>query len=493
MSINVYYANAKKRRNSTLQATFTEDNKYTCTLKEETSLDHPTFLFSGNWIGWNVAKWGNRYYFVDDVRAVRNGMWEVDCVLDVLATYKTDILNSTQYVSYSSQSGGTWLPDTRIPSLTNSFVSSTTSNSLDFLDMDGCYVLGVVGDNGCELFGVTQDDIRLILGALNNWKNTDYNAIITNADGQFIYDWDLEPTKSRAMFDMATAFKSAEWSNAPNCIRSCTWVPFKRSYFQVGAAKNIRLGTYLTVVNTKALSGKSVNMTGVTITIPWHFSDWRRVTNEDVYIYLPFVGVIKLPNGDINQCTKIQVRISANAIDGSIQYQLKGDASGYLGNYGAKLGCEYPIGINQGKSATDIYQTRLNNSSSLISSLSSISLLNPVGIITSPFNVMNTVEQIGLNEKRVQVERTATSIGTFGASSVASGMFNDVIMWTVSNDTVITPSSMKNTMGVPTMKPMSLSTLTGYCQCSNAHVSADANANELVEIDNYLNNGFYIE
>ena len=52
---------------------------------------------------------------------------------------------------------------------------------------------------------------------------------------------------------------------------------------------------------------------------------------------------------------------------------------------------------------------------------------------------------------------------------------------------------MKQTMGLPTMKPLSLSGLTGYCQCANAHVECAAQANELDAIDYYLNSGFFIE
>ena len=44
------------------------------------------------------------------------------------------------------------------------------------------------------------------------------------------------------------------------------------------------------------------------------------------------------------------------------------------------------------------------------------------------------------------------------------------------------------------MKPLALSTLTGYCECANAHVAASgAEAQELDEIDAFLNSGFYIE
>ena len=49
------------------------------------------------------------------------------------------------------------------------------------------------------------------------------------------------------------------------------------------------------------------------------------------------------------------------------------------------------------------------------------------------------------------------------------------------------------TIGSPTMAPKALATLTGFCQCMDAHVQAPAMDNELEAIDNYLNSGFFIE
>ena len=84
MAITVYFANIAKRRNSTLQGTFT--TSFDCTLKAACSVDRPTFLVSAASMPYNMAKWDDRYYFIDDVVSVRNGQWEVSCVLDVLAT-----------------------------------------------------------------------------------------------------------------------------------------------------------------------------------------------------------------------------------------------------------------------------------------------------------------------------------------------------------------------------------------------------------------------
>ena len=80
-----------------------------------------------------------------------------------------------------------------------------------------------------------------------------------------------------------------------------------------------------------------------------------------------------------------------------------------------------------------------------------------------------------------------------GGGGAGVGLDLNVTCYTVAHDTIINPSDMKDTMGLPTMKPMTLSSLTGFCQCANAHVDAPAKAGELDAIDYYLNSGFFIE
>ena len=65
--------------------------------------------------------------------------------------------------------------------------------------------------------------------------------------------------------------------------------------------------------------------------------------------------------------------------------------------------------------------------------------------------------------------------------------------YTVAHDTVISPSEMASTMGVPTMKPLQLSSCSGFCQCANAHVELPAPLPEINAVDAWLNSGFYIE
>ena len=63
----------------------------TVNLKEGTSIEKPTFLLRGDLFSCNYVQAFNHYYFVDDIKSVRNGLTEIDCSMDVLATFKTEI------------------------------------------------------------------------------------------------------------------------------------------------------------------------------------------------------------------------------------------------------------------------------------------------------------------------------------------------------------------------------------------------------------------
>ena len=104
---------------------------------------------------------------------------------------------------------------------------------------------------------------------------------------------------------------------------------------------------------------------------------------------------------------------------------------------------------------------------------------------------LNGVETM-YNIADVSQTRHNTCIGGIGGGA-GSGLDLSCILVSVAHETAIDPDSVQQTLGLPTMRQMSLATLTGFCQCANAHVAAPAQAQELDAIDRYLNGGFYIE
>ena len=483
MSHTIYAGNVAKRKNSTLQPSLTAS--FDVLLKTPTSLHTPTFTINAGSFDYNYLKWNDRYYFVTDVVSKNNNLWEVSAVVDVLATYKAEILASTQFVSYSSVQGNAWLADTRIPLLKNATVSqaSTTMNFL--FNETGFYVLSTVGKTGCDLWALDSTHLSALLDRVNDWSDDLIDDVLNVG-----YTWDADDmgVNFASLGEMLTrtGVVGNAYSQAPNCIRSCIWVPFFATFFTSGSAE-INLGQFPTGVTTFKCMATPAKRS-VTINIPWQHTDWRRTVCEEVYLYLPLVGMVSIPSDEIVNESALTIEWSATATDGCIAYLVKA-GNQVVGTFGANAAVNYPLGINQQASAGEIVQTAIPAISNAVSSGINAAKLPTAG------NIVGAVGSVAVGAYDVvntALTRHASCIGGIGGGA-GVGLDLTAKCFTVSHDTIVAPSAMVATMGQPTMKPITLSSCSGYCQCANAHVAAVADSQELNEIDGYLNSGFYIE
>lgn len=84
-------------------------------LKRDTSILRPVLLINSvqdiytyNYM--YISEFG-RYYFIDDIRSVNNNMWEISAHVDVLETYKDQILANTAVIRRQSLKYNTYLND----------------------------------------------------------------------------------------------------------------------------------------------------------------------------------------------------------------------------------------------------------------------------------------------------------------------------------------------------------------------------------------------
>ena len=482
----VNFGSFSKRRNSTKQPVSLSDQR-TVKLKDTTSFDAPTFIITGDDFNYNYAQWGSRYYFIVDVRSVHNGLTEIDCVLDPLATYKTEILASTQYVAYSSVSGGSWLADTRLPVLKSVTAAKQTAAISSLFHEPGFYVLTCVGKDGCNTFAADITNLHALLDRINDWSDDIVNDIIGDT-----YDFSSveDGLESLGQMMTRTGVVGNAYEAAPSCIRSCIWVPFFPTPF-VNTGKELFLGQFDTGISLFTLNASPVKGS-ISVGIPWHFSDWRRSYCEDVYLYLPLVGMVALASDNLVQQSSITVKYSATATDGCVCYQIV-SGNQIIGSYGGQCSANYPIGISQQASAGAIAQTAFEGLHKTVNAgFSAASKLHPVAIAGGVADTAMTGIEAAYNTIDVAMSRNNSCIGGVGGGAGA-GLDLSVTCYTVAHDTVINPSDMQQTMGLPTMKPLQLSQCSGFCQCVNAHVEAPAMAAELDAIDAMLNSGFYIE
>lgn len=265
-------------------------------------------------------------------------------------------------------------------------------------------------------------------------------------------------------------------------------MPFLLSAFS-GSSTPIWLGDYDTTeagfeLNASPTTGSQ------TVSIPWQYSDWRRGICEDVYLYLPLVGLVSLSADSLTHASTITVEYSATGTDGVICYRVIAGGE-IIGTYGGQCSANYPIGINQQASAGQLAQSIISGGEKMVNAAINSSL-SPTSVAGSVAGVALEGAAAAYNTMDVAMTKNLTCIGGIGGGA-GVGLSLDLVCYVVTHPTSINPADMALTMGRPTMQPMQLGSLTGFCQCANAHVEAAAMSHELDAIDYYLNSGFFIE
>ena len=148
--MNITFYQFSKRTNST-KIVNVAGTTLTCELKGTTTIFNPTLVIKAVPASWNPI-WNycyipgfSRYYFVDNWTWL-NGVWECSLVCDVLASFKTEIGNMSEYVLRSSYEADSRITDdayivkaqaqTHMTMLPEFFVRVMTA---------GFYIVGIIG------------------------------------------------------------------------------------------------------------------------------------------------------------------------------------------------------------------------------------------------------------------------------------------------------------------------------------------------------------
>lgn len=225
--MNVRFYTFSKRTNSTKQPV--NGDQYTllpCELKSPTSIIAPVLIIknapaniSTAWNYCYISEFA-RYYFIKNWTWL-NGVWQIDCVVDVLASYKTQIGNMTEYVLRSSSESNGQVIDLQYPTTAETRVNATdlhgTVGLPNFLTVYGMgyYILGVISnDPSSSLGAVTYYQMSAAqLAALKAYMMSDTFLTDQALDVQTIIDI-LPPELLKTLYD---PFKY---------ICSCLWMPF---------------------------------------------------------------------------------------------------------------------------------------------------------------------------------------------------------------------------------------------------------------------------
>ena len=111
MDINLYYNSSE---NNKIGKALSNHRTLEGSLKDATNVINPEIMVRANSVtGYNYAyiPLFNRYYFIEEVTSYRTGLWIIKLQVDVLESFKTDILSLKAIIdSTESYMGDNYLP-----------------------------------------------------------------------------------------------------------------------------------------------------------------------------------------------------------------------------------------------------------------------------------------------------------------------------------------------------------------------------------------------
>lgn len=471
-----------KRKNSTFvpaDAAFTLQVQ--AALKEPTSDNQPVFLLSlpDNLFPYNYLKWGNWYYWISDVKRVRNGLFEVSCDLDVLATYKTNILNTTAFVMYD-QTTNTEIVDSRLSANTTAVYRTNSVTGFTMFTSGFSIAVGIVGRNSAGIYLLTEQQANALLNNLTRFldgDNDDYVPIPDPSDFSNIDD------AAGALVHNLTVLLRLLISTgkAPDSIKCAYLLPVDPSKFRT-TTETIYLGDYNTGITAPKVTATMRAFETVLVPIPWGFSDWRRnAPYTEILLTLPYAGTGSLPASSLIGVDAVNVECYVT-VTGSVTYNIGVSSAGAyrrIMRCGGNCASQYLIGASN-VNPLGVASSIVSTAGATAAGIAAGGLIGGAGaMVASGMGILNHLQQ------------TPSSVGGAGG-----GAFTDTEIpycTTISHDTNVSPDSIAATMGTPAFAQKLLSTLSGFVQTRNVSVSAPAEGPILDRINGLLDGGVYIE
>lgn len=513
--MTVYFYNNTKRLNST-KAPTTAATSVDCVLKQGTSLINPTLIVNlSSKPTYNYMSFDNRYYWITDIVSTKNDLWEISGRIDVLYTFKKHIQGTTAFVVFDS-TPNTQIPDNRVGIKTDcDTYTSTTGMPWSFSSGAGTYCIATTGipdefdiasltyttntragtgvytidKNRIEQLGfdvaqfiaeftVFYNDVSTNIAndiSIITQTSADYFEYIGNCcQGGFYIVKDVL-LYSIKYWGLVGQYLFAGGSAMDN-IKSAYWLPFEIPAMALTqVTKPLALGSFPDYVGTLYhIDEPVISSVAVSVTIPWHYNDWRDVTCTELMLYIPLIGCINIPTETVKGNNTLLLKFSLNTYSGALACEIRCNG-GHIGTYGTNTAMPILIG---------------NSNPGLLNVINSISPAFSGKAAGFAGAAIGTVGSAFTNNP--------TTVGGIGGGA-GIGLTNDIVCVCRCHDTVQSPSALLSTIGTPTQELKTLSG-SGFCQCMNAQVNCgsqtgepDPTQTEIEMINGYLNSGIYLE
>lgn len=459
-----FYSNFTKKKNSTKQPS--GGTTLNCLMKKDCSISAPVFLIDGIDLSYNYCYFNGRYYFITDIVLNKNNIYEINCRVDVLATYKLQIGNYTAFVERAGSRFDDKINDVFLSSqqfITNAGVATTDVGMIN----GGCYIFRTVSGDGINSYAT--EDMEM-LGAI--YQNSTYGTSDT------IIQSILDSIGMSAL-------------DASQYLLNVMWVPFDISSLS-GTAVNgqdpsptsggIELGfwRYKWPAETGWAAKKLTEFrkgTTQTLVMPHSaYNDFRAYSSEFTRytIFLPGVGTVNLNALD----TKFELGITmeCDLISGGIGYIIRNTGGGnYIATFNGQLGVNIPM-----------VSTNINSAGFLESVAGTIAAVaaSETGVGVAAALAAGTVNS---------VKTLASEQGSINGYNGNIGMIKRSHQVLVNIEQYGSKDFPLVVAGRPLYENTVINTLSGFVKCGGASLDIGGFENEKSEVNTYLNSGFYYE
>lgn len=472
MAINIrLYAFGKKPNSTKIPDAQTVENEtFECLFKEPFSLLNPVILLKHeNPAKYNYAYIGKfgRYYFVNNWEYDK-GIWYGYLNVDVLASWKAEIGESTQYVLRSESSYDGNIIDLQYPAKTapdivyeyrdfKSFVYSFSS---------GSYVVGIItsqskGVGAVNYYAFTPEHFREFCN--NMLSTTDW------CDGVNITEI------SQALFK--TLFNPFQY------IVSCIWLPIA---IRGGTAQTIKIGWNWGLSATcKILTGSFIYGDSLDLTVPPHPDAPQRglylhsAPFSQYILTVPMFGRFPLDANLVSQTESVNCQVDVDAVTGMGRLQVRGGGYSFV-DITAMVGV--PIQLAQITQQTSSVSQGVMSAAGSVVSGSLLAFDAALGGKTG----VSSGKLASISSAVANAGNQISTIGNNGSIvGIGPAKFEAVFYHPVPED--------KEHFGRPLCTKVKINTLSGFVMCDSADVSAPATKPENDMIIKQMDGGFYYE
>ena len=473
--MNLYIMFISKRQNSTMVPPLTGITPATVYLKQDTSIINPTFVIEGGPLNLNVnycyCPDTGRYYFIRDIICRHEKIYDLVCEIDVLASFKDQILASSAFIMYAA-SGSVNIPDDRMTT-TKNFTVTHADAAFPGAVGGNNYFISVTGNNGVETFYVLRSDIATMFDALN------FDTITVTQGSS------TEETLKNVGDAIGLCFEqSFTQGTVMNNIRSAYVLPFPPDEECLGTPKNIHCGFYDTNVEGEPLV-EAIFSQAIALTIPWSVGDWRRLSPYSVVaVYLPFFGVISLDSNSLINSSYVTVKYSICYYSGDLSYSIETEQNRIIAS--GKCNVSAPWGVGSSAGGGSVINNAIGAAAADVSQIGG--LLGKVPLVGKFIEgAANTVT--GVTQSFVKPASTEGGLGGFSDS----GLDLRLHCWVMTKEFSDTQSNFATLCGYPVMAVGSLAGRTGYLQTNGFEMAGSATSQERNIINALLDSGIFIE